>query len=194
MAEPLRQDLPDQQPHPAGQFNIHRYENQQRSGPGRWWFWILVIVVVVWFVVWGRGSGHKATSAVSVPVPASVPAPQNTVDVMTLASHPEQYVGKQVHLRDVLVQSVNGDASVFVGSGSTEQVLVIVKQGAVTKSLQGKPNPIPQGGVLDVTGTVQKPSSVENLERDAKITHKEAEAVMQQGIVIEADRVDPQPV
>ena len=199
MAEPLRkEDLHELPPNPpagqpaAGQFNVHRYGNPNRSS-SHWWFWILLLAVVVWFIVWGRGTGHNATNT-TVPVPASVPAPPNTVDVATLLSNPQQYIGKPVHLRDVLVQGSNGTASLFIGSGNTQQALVILKKGSVPDTLQGKPKLISEGDVITVTGTVQKSDSPNDLERTAKITHKQAQAVAQQGIVIEADRADPQPM
>lgn len=200
MGEPLRKDdlhEPPQNPPggqpAAGQFNVHRFGSPHRSGGRYWWFWILVIAVVVWFIVWGRGNGHRAAN-IAVPVPASVPVPQNTVGVASLLANPQQYLGKRIHLRDVLVDSVNGNASIFVGPGNAQQVLVILQKGSVPESLQGKPNAIPQGGVLDVAGTVEKAGSASDLEHTAKITHKQAEAVAQQGIVIEADRADPQPI
>jgi len=198
MAEPLRKDDRELPPNPpaaqpaAGQFNVHRYGNPHRRG-SHWWFWILLVAVVVWFIVWGRGNGHKVTHTV-VPVPVSVPAPQNTVDVAKLLSNPQQYIGKQIHLRDVLVQSANGTASLFIGSSSTQQVLVILKKGSVPNTLQGKPGSVAQGAVINITGTVQKADSATELEHTAKINHKEAEAVAQQGIVVEADRADPQPM
>lgn len=198
MAEPLRKndrELPSNAPdaEPTGsQFNVHRYGNPHRRG-SHWWFWILLIAVVVWFIVWGRGNGHKV-SHTAVPVPASVPAPKNTVDVAALLSRPQQYIGKQIHLRDVLVQSANGTVSLFIGSSNTQQMLVILKKGSVPNTLQGKPGSIPDGAVVNITGTVEKAGSPTDLEHSAKIKHKEAEAVAQQGIVIEADHVDPQPM
>jgi len=199
MPEPIRKDdareLPPNPPGgqpAAGQFNVHRYGSPHRSS-SRWWFWILLIAVLVWFIVWGRGSAHKASNT-AVPVPASVPAPQNTVDVASLLSNPRQYIGKQVYLRDVLVQSTNGTASLFIGSSNTQQLLVVLKKGSVPDTLQGKPGSIPQGAVINVSGTVRSAGAAKELSDAAKISPKQAEEVAKQGIVVEAAHADPQPI
>lgn len=195
MAEPLRKDPEFQQAdRPAErQFNVHRYGNPNR-GPRRWWFWILLIIVIVWFVVWGRGShnSHPAnTTPVAVPQTPATPAGP-AMDVASMLSQPNNYIAKPVRLRDVLVQSVNDDASIFVGASNTEQILVVLKKGAIPDTLKGKANTIPKGGVITITGTATNPSSTAELEHTAKIKRSEAEQVMKQGIVIEADRAEPQ--
>lgn len=194
MAEPLRNDpeFPPAPP-PERRFNVHRYGDPNR-GSSRWWFWILVVAVVVWFVVWGRG-GHNAhpanTTPVAVPQAPAAPAGP-AMNVASLLSQPSNYVGKQVRLQDVLVQGVNGDASIFVGPSNTQQILVVLKKGAVPEPLNGKSSAIPQGGVVTLTGTAEKPASARDLERTAKITRKEADAVEKQGVVIEATQAVPQ--
>ena len=196
MAEPLRKNPevlnpPDQTP--SRQFKVYRYGDPNR-GPRRWWFWILVAGVVIWFVIWGRGtkSSQSVVTPASTPPPAAAPASQPAVDIATLLSNGGQYLGKQVHLRDALVQGVQGSQSIFVGPSSSQQLLVLLKKGAVPETLQGKPNPIPNGGVVTITGTVEKPPSPAELEHRAGITREKAEQIVQQGIVIEADRAEPQ--
>ena len=195
MAEPLRKDSAFQaSSQPTRQFNVHRYGNPNR-GSRRWWFWILLAVVVVWFVVWGRGGAHKtqpASTPVATPPPATTPASSRSISVANLLNDQAKYLGQQVRLRDVLVQSVNGAQSIFVGPSHDQQVLVILKKGAVPDNLQGKPREIPKSGVVTITGIAQKAGSVGELERTAKISRKEAEQVAKDGIVIEADRAEPQ--
>jgi len=195
MAEPLRKDDSYSQPQPPAdrRFNLHRYGDPNR-GSRHWWFWILLIAVIVWFVFWGRG-GHNAHPANTTPVavPQTPAAPTGpAMDVASMLSQPDNYIGQQIRLRDVLVQSSNGTASIFVGPSNTQQILVLLKNGAVPDTLKGKANSIPQGGVVTITGTATKPPSVSDLEHTAKISRKEAEQVNKQGIVIEADRADPQ--
>jgi len=150
--------------------------------------------VIIWFVIWGRGSKHaqpQATLPASAPPPVATPATP-ALDVNTLLANPQNYIGKHVHLRDVLVQSVNGTYSIFVGPSNSQQVLVLLKQGAVPKTLQGKVNPLPSGGVVTIDGTAQKPGSAGELEHSAHIARKDADQVVKQGIVIEADTAVPQ--
>ena len=196
MGEPLRKDPPPQTPTPSReeQFNLHRYGNPQRSSGLRWLLLILIVAVIVWFVVWGRGSNTTGHAGHMAAAPVPVPAVKPSLDVPTLLSNSQNYVGQQVHLRDVLVQSTNGTDSIFVGPSESQQVLVILKKGAVPQTLQGKPSAIPQGGIVTVTGTVQKAGSAADLEHSAGISRKQAEQVSKQGIVIEADRADPQTI
>jgi len=194
MAEPLRKDDSYTQPQPPAErrFNIHRYGDPNR-GSRHWWFWILLAAVVIWFVVWGHGghNAHPAATPVAVPQTPAAPAGP-AMDVASMLSQPDNYTGKQVKLRDVLVQSTNGDASIFIGPSNTQQMLVLLKKGAVPDTLKGKARSIPEGGVVTITGTAVKPPSVRDLEHTGKISRKEAEQVSKQGIVIEADRADPQ--
>ncbi len=193
MAEPLRKDPylePEQQP--ERRFNVHRYGDPNR-GSRHWWFWILLVAVIVWFAVWGRGghNAHPAATPVAVPqTPASTEGP--AMDVASMLSQPNNYIGKQVRLRDVLVQSVNGNSSIFVGPTKDQQILVVLKKDAVPDTLKGKVNAIPQGGVVTIEGTATKAPGARDLEHTARLSRKEAEQVAKQGILIEADRADPQ--
>ena len=196
MGEPLRRDPAPGEPSSSGrQFNIHRYGNPNRGSSWRWIFLLLVIAVIVWFVIWGRGGSRNPQTAATAPAnPAPTtaqPAPQPTIDVPTLLSSTSNYIGKDVRLRDVLIQSVNGTSSVFVGPKNS-QVLVVLQEGAVPDTLQGQPRSLPQGGVVTITGQAEKPGSTRDLERSAKISRKEAEQVQKDGVIINATRVQPQ--
>lgn len=194
MAEPLRKDPDLNQTSPAQpQFNVHRYGNPNRGSGLKWWFLILVVAVVVWFVFWGRGTSQRTASGAPANTPhVAVPAPKPGLDVPTLLSNQQNYLGKQIHLRDVLVQKVNGTESIFIGPSTDQQMLVILKNGAVPQTLKGKTSTIPENGIVTVDGTVQKAGSVTDLEHSAKISRKEAEEVNKQGVVIEATRAEPQ--
>jgi len=193
MAEPLRKD-PDQQlnPPPNRQFNVHRYGDPNR-GSRHWWFWILVVAVIVWFAVWGHGGKHAQQEPTPVAVPQTPVAPAGpAMDVASMLSQQNNYIGKPIHLRDVLVQSANDNASIFVGPTKDQQILVVLKKGSVPDTLKGQTSSIPSGGIVTIDGTAQKPPSARDLARSAKISRKEAEQVVKDGIVIEADTAVPQ--
>jgi hypothetical protein len=195
MAEPLRRD-PDVQPQPPAErrFNVHRYGDPNR-GSRHWWFWILLVGVIVWFAVWGVGGSKKHQVATPVAVPQTPATPAGpAMDVASILSQPDTYIGKPVHMRDILVQSANDNASIFVGPSNDQQMLVILKKGSVPDTLKGKSSSIPQGGVVTIDGTAQKPPSASELEHSAKISRKQAEQVVKQGIVIEADSAVPQTI
>jgi hypothetical protein len=193
MAEPLRKD-PDLPPQPPKEpFNVHRYGDPNR-GSSRWWFWLLLAAVVIWFAIWGWG-GHRAHPAKTTPVvvPQKPAAPAGPpMDVASMIAQPSNYIGKHVQLRDVLVQDVNGDASIFVGTSDTQRLLVLLKKGSVPNALNGKPMALPTGGVITINGTAMKPASTGDLEHAAHIKRKVADEVEKQGIVIEADSAIPQ--
>jgi hypothetical protein len=148
----------------------------------------VLIGVIVWWL-----QTPKTRPASNAPAPAvTAPAAKPALDVATLLAHPEEYAGKQVHLRDVLVQTSNKNASIFVGPTESQQVLVILKKGAVPDTLKGKPRNLPKGDIVTITGTSQKPGPVGDLEHSAGLSRSQAEKVNQQGIVVEADRADPQ--
>jgi hypothetical protein len=187
MAEPLRK--PELQP--ERQFNLHRYSGT-RSGGLKWWFWLVMAGLVGLLIYWLQLPRTPVTNAAPTMAPVAVPAAKPALDVAVLLSNPRQYAGKSANLPDVLVQSANGNASIFVGPGAKRQLLVILKKGAVPNTLQGKPRTLPQGGVVTISGTAQAPRPVPDLEKTAKISRAQAEIVSKQGIVIEADRAIPQ--
>jgi cytochrome oxidase assembly protein ShyY1 len=190
MAEPLRNNSEHERRNTTPELRIY-HGGADRSR--KTWLWLLIMAVVAGLAIWGISrSNSKAHHAAPVAPAATTPAVNPPIDVPTLLTNKDTYLGKPVHLRDVLVQSVNGNNSVFVGPSDGQQVLVILKSGAVPDSLQGKTRTLPKGGIVTITGTAEKPGSVTDLEHSAKITGKEAEQVIQQGVVVQADRAQPQ--
>jgi len=190
MSEPLRKHVEyvrNQPPRPE----LRIYHGQDQHGRG--WLWLLIIVVIAGLAVWGISRSQAARPPQPVAMSNAATSPTHPpLDVPTLLSNKDTYLGKAVHLRDVLVQSVNDEHVIFVGPSAARQVLVILKPGAVPDTLQGKAQNIPRGGIVTITGTAEKAGSAADLERSARVSHNVAKRVSHQGVVVQADRVEPQ--
>ena len=189
MGEPLRKEPGLEHRPTSPEFKIYHGSSER----GRHWVWLLIIAVAAGLAIWALSrSGHRAPArSTAVPTAANAPASDRFVEVSTVLSNKNDYIGKSVRLRDVTIQSVN-DNSIFVGSPDAQQILVILKPGAVPDTLQGKSRTLSKGAIVTITGTAQKPGSVKELQHSANISPKEAEKVVNSGVLIEADRAQPQ--
>jgi hypothetical protein len=194
----LSQRPPDT--HDSGKdFNLYRHgEHSRPSRFGRVVFWLIALAVVIGLGAWGwhNGWGVRNPNTVSA-APAVAPAAAKRtpmLDVPTLlSSNPADMSGKKIVLRDVLVQSTNGEASIFVGPSKTQQVIVVPEPHAIPETPQGKGSKLESEMVVTITGTVAKPlNSTRAMENDWKISSADAKQVDKTGFYIKASRVDPQ--
>jgi hypothetical protein len=196
MTEPTRR--PPDAPKSGDEFNLYRHGEYSRPNrTARFAMWLIALAVVIGLAAWGWHSGwgvRNPSTVAAAPEPAPTPTVNEPpiLDVPTLlSSKPE--TGKEIVLRDVLVQSANGTTSLFVGPDKTQRVLIVPEDHAIPDTLQGKQRELKPEMIVTITGTVEKPSgSAKDMRHDWKLSSAEAKQVDDAGIYVKAERVMPQ--
>jgi hypothetical protein len=195
MAEPLRR-APDTV-RPEHDINLYRYGGEK--GSPRRFLWLIALAVAIGAAAlpWILGADTTKSTTVNAAPPARTIPATNEPPIMDvpslLKSKSADVLGKEVVLRDVLVQSANGQNSIFVGPGKDQQVLVVPEPNAIPDTLQGKERPLNANQIVTVAGTIAAPRESEhNMQHEWKLSPSEVQQVEKTGFYVEASSVRPQ--
>ena len=184
-----------------------------------WWVWLLVALALLagaWLLfglldddddvdvdVTGDApsatatTGEEAEDTAELDSPSPSPTPSPTpagpiTDLATVlgAADPAGLAGRAVDLEQpVLVQSVVGDATFWVGPGQDQQVFVFLEENAAPAGAEGLVD-VNQGQRVLVTGTVEKLPPMEQARQQFDLSDENSATLDGEQIYVRAEQVE----
>ncbi len=130
---------------------------------------------------------HKGTDiATAKPGEASVQGePLTDVAPFAAAADKTAFIGRKVKLTDVPVSQVISDRAFYVGSGTQQQMLVLLDKG-MDAGPSGHKITIQTGALLSLTGIVEAVPTAEILNQQYQITGDNAAGLLKQTAYLHA--------
>lgn len=122
--------------------------------------------------------------------PTATTASEPITDVVVIASAPDQQalVNRQVQFANVPVQSVIGDRTFWVGSGTNERLLVVLDE-ALDSGNTEKALDINAGQTLTMNGIVRRMPSAADAQKQWGLSAAEADSLKNQRVYLQASQV-----
>jgi hypothetical protein len=179
---------------------------QQTKKAVPWWVWLLLAVLAIlaglWllFALFNDGEDPDVAELPATTAPATAAPPEsapNTADTAPITdllivvdtNDPAALIGRRVELQSVLVQSVVGDKTFWVGPSQDQQLFVVLDEERDPPGVEGLVD-VDQGQQVSIGGTVEKLPPIEQARQQFDLSADNTADLNGAQLYLRAERVE----